>query len=162
MKCAKCGAEMPDGASFCGVCGAPTGDGDKTEKVEAEVVENAAPRGNGAADSCRPPRREASPRPAGNIDSATYIIFAILVTLFCFMPTGIPAIVYAAKIDSAQQRGDADGAAEAARKAKMWCIISAVVAAAALIICVVVWLLIFVGVLGIAAAAGTGASMFVH
>jgi hypothetical protein len=51
----------------------------------------------------------------------TYLAQAILVTLFCCWPLGIPAIVYAAQVNGKLGRGDIAGAEEASRKAKMWC-----------------------------------------
>lgn len=56
----------------------------------------------------------------------TYLVWAILVTLFCFLPTGIVAIVFASQVSSKLQAGDVPGATDASNKAKMWTIISAV------------------------------------
>ncbi len=55
-----------------------------------------------------------------------YLVWAILVTLFCFLPTGIVAIVYASQVGSKLTAGDVPGAMDSSRKAKMWTIISAV------------------------------------
>ena len=54
-----------------------------------------------------------------------YLWQSILVTIFCCWPLGIPAIVYAAKVDGLQQRGDLAGARTASTKAKHWCIVAA-------------------------------------
>jgi hypothetical protein len=51
----------------------------------------------------------------------TYLWQAIVVTLFCCMPLGIPAIVFASKVDGLHARGDVQGSLDASRKAKMWC-----------------------------------------
>ncbi|MDQ4107293.1 MAG: CD225/dispanin family protein [Actinomycetota bacterium] len=56
-----------------------------------------------------------------------YLVWAILVTLFCFLPTGIAAIVYASQVNTKLSAGDVAGAREASNKAKMWAIISAVI-----------------------------------
>ena len=40
----------------------------------------------------------------------TYLVPAILVTLFCFLPTGIAAIVYATQVSSKRDAGDYIGA----------------------------------------------------
>jgi len=53
-----------------------------------------------------------------------YLVFAILTTVFCCLPTGIPAIVYAAQVNSKLQVGDLAGAQAASSNAKMWCWIS--------------------------------------
>lgn len=50
-----------------------------------------------------------------------YLWQSIVVTLFCCWPLGIPAIVFAAKVDGFVARGDIAGAREASGKAKMWC-----------------------------------------
>jgi hypothetical protein len=53
-----------------------------------------------------------------------YLVFAILATLFCCIPFGIPAIVFAAQVNSRLQAGDLAGAQAASRNAKLWCWIS--------------------------------------
>jgi len=53
-----------------------------------------------------------------------YLVFAILATVFCCLPTGIPAIVYAAQVNGKLQAGDLAGAQLASKNAKMWCLIS--------------------------------------
>ena len=50
-----------------------------------------------------------------------YLAQSILVTLFCCLPFGIPAIVYAAQVNGKLQAGDVAGAQASSRKAKMWC-----------------------------------------
>jgi hypothetical protein len=54
-----------------------------------------------------------------------YLVFAILATVFCCLPAGIPAIVYAAQVNGKLQVGDVAGAQLASNNAKMWCMISA-------------------------------------
>ncbi|MFP6876973.1 MAG: CD225/dispanin family protein, partial [Roseibacillus sp.] len=50
-----------------------------------------------------------------------YLVPAILVTIFCICwPFGIPAIIFAAKVDGMVARGDIAGALNASNKAKMW------------------------------------------
>ena len=63
-----------------------------------------------------------------------YLVWAILVTLFCFLPTGIAAIVFASQVNTKLAAGDVAGAVEASNKAKMWTIISAVVGVVVLVI----------------------------
>jgi Interferon-induced transmembrane protein len=50
-----------------------------------------------------------------------YLVQAILVTIFCCLPFGIPAIVYAAQVNSKLAGGDYAGALDASGKAKTWC-----------------------------------------
>ena len=53
-----------------------------------------------------------------------HLVPAILVTVCCCLPFGIPAIVYAGQVNGKLAAGDVAGAQEASRKAKMWCWIS--------------------------------------
>ncbi|MBN3041014.1 MAG: CD225/dispanin family protein [Candidatus Omnitrophica bacterium] len=52
---------------------------------------------------------------------SNYLVQSILVTLCCCIPLGIPAIVYAAQVNSKVQAGDVYGALDSSKKAKMWC-----------------------------------------
>ena len=92
---------------FCPKCGAENDDNAwKCVKCGAEIR----------------PGAQVTQQPAANIPN--YLIFAILVTIFCCLPFGIPAIVFAAQVNSKIASGDVDGATESSRKAKMWCWIS--------------------------------------
>ena len=51
---------------------------------------------------------------------ANHLVWAILATLFCCLPFGIVAIVYAAKVDGLAAAGQYAQAQEAADKAKWW------------------------------------------
>lgn len=55
-----------------------------------------------------------------------YLVWAILVTIFCFLPTGIVAIVFASQVDSKLAAGDRAGALDSSNKARTWVIISAI------------------------------------
>jgi hypothetical protein len=84
-----------------------------------------------------PARRAPLPPPAAARASAavklqakpkTYLVSAILTTLFCgcgAWPFGVVAIVYASQVDSKWAAGDHQGAALASEKAKMWSYIAA-------------------------------------
>ena len=63
-----------------------------------------------------------------------YLAHAILVTMFCCLPFGIVAIVYAAQVNTKLAAGDYDGALETSRTAKKWCWVSFGVGLAALVI----------------------------
>jgi hypothetical protein len=58
-----------------------------------------------------------------------YMSYAILCTVFLFLPTGVPAIYFAAKVKPAQRAGNVAGALEASRQAKLFCQISLLVGA---------------------------------
>lgn len=55
---------------------------------------------------------------------STYLVWAILSTLCCCLPTGIIAIIYASKVSPLYLRGDYAGAVNASEKACWWVIIS--------------------------------------
>jgi hypothetical protein len=61
----------------------------------------------------------------GGADIPNYLWQSIVVTVFCCWPFGIPAIVFAAKVDGLKARGDLMGARSASESAKMWCLVSA-------------------------------------
>ena len=67
-------------------------------------------------------------QPAQKPDS--YLVWAILTTLFCCLPFGIVSIVQAAKVDSLWTAGDYAGAQAASASAKKWAIIAACVGVA--------------------------------
>ena len=50
-----------------------------------------------------------------------YLVRAIVCTVFCCVPLGIPAIVYAAQVNNKVAQGDLAGARHASTNAKMWC-----------------------------------------
>ena len=56
------------------------------------------------------------------VQPKNYLVESILATLFCCFPIGIPAIVYAAQVNSKFAVGDFEGAQKASRNAKTWTI----------------------------------------
>jgi predicted secreted protein len=68
-----------------------------------------------------------------------YLALSILTTLFCCLPFGIPAIVFAAQIDGRLKSGDIEGATKSARMAKIWIITSAASGFAVLIIYLIIF-----------------------
>lgn len=85
------------------------------------------------------------PRPMGP-QPPTYLVGAILSTLFCCLPAGIVSIVYAAQVSSKFSSGDYRGAQDASNKARTWMIVSIVAA----LVLSVLWVLLI--------AAGSGSS----
>ena len=59
--------------------------------------------------------------PRYQADVPTYLVQAILATLFCCQPFGIVSIVYAAQVSNKLTSGDFTGAVDSSQKAKMWC-----------------------------------------
>ena len=58
--------------------------------------------------------------PVAHAPIPNYLVQAIVVTILCCWPFGIPAIIFAAKVDGMVSRGDIAGALEASKKAKTW------------------------------------------
>jgi hypothetical protein len=90
MYCRKCGSQNDDNAYRCVSCG--------------EFLQHAVP--------------PLPPQPSQSIPN--YLAQSILVTLFCCLPLGIPAIVFSAQVNGKVQAGDFQGAMECSRKAMMW------------------------------------------
>lgn len=63
-----------------------------------------------------------------------YLVFAILVTLFCGKIFGIISIVFAAQVNSKWNAGDYEGALNASKNAKLWAWISFAVGIAVVLI----------------------------
>jgi hypothetical protein len=60
-----------------------------------------------------------------------YLVWAILSAVLCFLPLGIPAIVFSTQVNSRWAMGDVAGAQEASEKARkfaMWSAIAGVIA----------------------------------
>lgn len=57
----------------------------------------------------------------------TYLVWAILTTIFCCMPFGIVSIIYAARVHAVWAAGNLEAARSASANAKRWAIVSAVV-----------------------------------
>jgi uncharacterized membrane protein YvbJ len=100
MFCTQCGANNADSATVCLQCG-------RTLQPAPSL-------------SAQPPGIIQTP----NVYVPNYLVFAILSTVLCCLPTGIPAIVYAAQVNGKLQLGDIAGAQAASNNAKMWCWIS--------------------------------------
>jgi hypothetical protein len=126
MYCSKCGKEINNVGKFCNHCGAAI-----TENAPAE---NASPVsrpivGNGGGNySSQPPRMAMPP---------TYLWQSIVVTFLCCMPFGIPAIVYASKVEKLFLGGDYIGAEKASSNAKGWMVASFVSGFVAVIIYII-------------------------
>lgn len=71
-----------------------------------------------------PPMAGAHGQMVPGVEIPTYLWQSILVTILCCWPIGIPAIVYAAKVDGLKNRGDIQGAMAASKNAKNWTLAS--------------------------------------
>lgn len=97
--CTQCGQPVPENSKFCVNCGAP---------VPTE------PRPEPSYATQQPQPRTYTERPK------SYLVWAILSTIFCCLPFGIVSIVFAAKVDNYWNAGDYVHAEDASRKAKSW------------------------------------------
>lgn len=70
-----------------------------------------------------------------------HLVWAILVTLFCCLPLGIPAIIYACQVDEKLRKGDLTGATESSKNAKTFCWIAFGVGLAIIAI-FIIWLIV--------------------
>ena len=95
MFCVKCGTENDDNAYKCIKCG--------------NVLQHVQQFTEGIPGERQVPN---------------YLVQAILVTLFCCLPSGIAAIVFAAQVNGKLSAGDYAGAVDLSKKAKLWCWVS--------------------------------------
>jgi len=82
--------------------------------------EQAAPAAGSVMNSPYSPPSAAPAQVSGAL-IPNYLWQSIVVTILCCWPLGIPAIVYAAKVDGLKARGDIQGALSASGSAKTWC-----------------------------------------
>ena len=102
MYCTSCGVQNDDDARFCKDCG-------------KAVFDSTPDAGRAAPES---PSIVEDPAPPAHIPS--YLVPAILVTVFCCLPFGIVSIVYAAQVNAKLAAGDVAGAMHASNSAKTW------------------------------------------
>ena len=70
------------------------------------------------------PQETSQPQQSQQSLPQNYLVFAILATIFCCWPLGIPAIIFAAQVNSKFTQGDFAGAEESSKKAKMFSFIA--------------------------------------
>jgi len=102
MFCPQCGANNVDNAAVCVQCG-------------RNLLPVIAPAPLPVTGTVMPPAGTTVPN---------HLVFAVLATVFCCIPTGIPAIIYAAQVNGKLAAGDYAGAQAASNNAKIWCWVS--------------------------------------
>lgn len=127
--CSKCGGSLSGDSKYCPTCGNPV----------AEDI-----RGGGSYS--QPSYGYQSPQP---IKPDNNLVWAILATIFCCLPTGIYAIVLANKVDNLYFMGQYAEAQEAANGAKKWSIISAVAAVVVWALYILFYVVVFAAAIGL-------------
>jgi hypothetical protein len=98
-------------------------DEDEFRREKARILaEGSNDRNRHAAESDGRPARATGPAPESQM------VWAVLSTLFCFLPFGIVALVKASQVESLWYAGNQERAQLAADSARSWCIASAVTA----------------------------------
>ena len=113
--CSHCGSQLDDTTKFCTNCGAPVSAADTQPQQH-----NYEPQPD-------PKPQYIGPKPKN------YLALSILATIFCCLPFGIPAIVFAAKVDSYWNAGNYQQSMDASRKARNWMLVSVILGALAII-----------------------------
>ena len=131
MNCKNCYQEIPDGSKFCPHCGA------KQNEVQANEVQPNAEQENAAGyqDVSGYQNNSGYQNVTGyqnngqkpEINYVPYLILSIISTVCCCLPFGIVGIVFSVKINSAMNAGNYEEAAQDAKMAKIWTIVSFVV-----------------------------------
>ncbi|MCQ2136269.1 MAG: CD225/dispanin family protein [Bacteroidales bacterium] len=140
MYCRECGNFIPDGLSACPKCGAPAqpqapgtpGVGSApaapapvapgTPGVGSAPVAPGASGVGSAPQGPQPPFQPYNPQPQTGYPACpeNHLVKAILVTVLCCWPLGIPAIVYASLVETAYHTGQFDLAVQRSRIADRW------------------------------------------
>lgn len=95
------------------------------ENVEVDAVEEVVESQEEAVESVTAEATEVDePQQSPQAPPQNYLVMAILATIFCCWPLGIPAIIFAAQVNTKFTQGDYAGAEAASGKAKLWSIIS--------------------------------------
>ena len=131
--CPQCGQPIEGDIKFCTNCGA---------SVPPPVQPSPEPQQayNQPQPEPQPVKQQA---PIGT-KPKSYLVLAILATIFCCLAFGIPGIVFAAKVDNYWNAGDYQGAEDASRKARNWTIAAIVTG---LVIGIIYYILLTAGLM---------------
>lgn len=118
--CNQCGAQLPENTRFCTNCGAAVPPPPQPEPTPSYAQQNYS-----QPQYQQPQQPQPSQQPIGTKPSS-YLVLAILATIFCCLPFGIVGIVQAAKVDNLWNSGQYAAAEDASRKARNWSIAAAI------------------------------------
>ena len=125
--CTQCGQPIPEESKFCTNCGSPV-----PTPPPSEVKPDLQYSQQQYKQPSPTPSRPTTPKPKSNL------VLAILSTIFCCLPLGIPAIVFAAKVDNLWNAGQYAEAEDASRKARNWMLASIITGVVWVIICTII------------------------
>lgn len=111
MYCNKCGTPVNSGSSYCPKCGCPLGANANSYNQYQQAAQQHA------YQAYQQPQQHPF-KPNSNM------VWAILTTLCCCVPTGIYAIILASKVDGLYYAERFDEAREASNGALIWSVIS--------------------------------------
>lgn len=118
MYCSNCGQANDNNAYKCVACGNVLQGPSSSPPLATQMATPMPP-------PLPAPPLPAPPSPGQRPHVPNHLVWAILATLFCCLPGGIVAIVYAAQVDGKVAAGDITGAQASARNAATWCWVSA-------------------------------------
>lgn len=144
--CPKCKNQVPDESSFCPYCGNQLAQNQSQQYGQAQQYGQSQQYGQaqyGQAQGYYNNQTQGYNQAGGygqsqqydgqfqsygqmqnpNTCPNTYLVFAVLVTIFCCLPFGIVGIVKASNVSKAFISGDYAGAELASKQAKTWCIV---------------------------------------
>lgn len=144
MNCKNCYQEIPDGSKFCPHCGAkqnevqPNAEQEnavKNDPVQATGAAKTTENATGYQDAAGYQNNSGYQNVTGyqnngqkpEINYVPYLVLSIISTVCCCLPFGIVGIVFSVKINSAMNAGNYEEAAQNAKMAKIWTIVSFVV-----------------------------------
>lgn len=137
MQCPKCGWQNPDSAAKCNNC--------FTALTSVEPQQPQATQQQPYAPPAQQPYPQQPYAPGAAQSVPDYLIWSILVTLFCCLIPGVVAIVKSASANSKRSVGDVYGAMQDANAAKTWLWWSFGLGLAGNLLWVVIWLVAAIG-----------------
>lgn len=125
MYCPKCGSYNPDNSYTCSACGTNLQQPNTNPNINQNIPNNQ--QNNQYGPNNQQNTHYIPNYQPINQNVPNYLVFSILVTIFCCLPLGIVAIVNSTSVDKKLRMGDYNGAVDASKKAKTFCLISLII-----------------------------------